>query len=1122
MSTEKSVKLEAPGSAEKPAVFLLDDMPAQEDAFGPHKRIATAIHHLITTETGGKAIALIGTWGGGKSTVINLLKTSAKEKHEGQSDLEIFVFDAWSHEGDPLRRTFLEKIITFFEERKWISKDKWDKRLAQLSRRYKETTTTSTPQLTKLGSVCGLLLFVVAIGLAMLGGGSDIFWWDFAGFVLTLLPPGIFLYIWWHKRNKLPPNQRGDADDMLSYLANKQVEKTKTATIEESEPTSVEFQSWFCELAQEALTGNRKILLAIDNLDRIDPGDALKLWAAMRTFVDFSDSEIPSWASKLWVLVAFDEDGIKRLWKKEAADQTLATTFLDKTFQIRFRVPAPLLSNWRDFLMQQLKKAFPNGKDDDFYKICRIYAILNAEKRSPTPRDMKVFVNQIGAVSRTAPEQIPIPQQALYALLIEQGWDPIKELPEPQRLQSYLGTDWKENSASLFYSMPREKAIQVLLGEQVEKAMADGKPELLNRTEMAYIVDRILEQRLPSWRGNEPYMIGRAAYALTAPCISKTLTGQSANARLLEEMQTVTKWPQLDKESGMGISVLLKQANDGEITKNLLQTLSESSPITGNTQIETRDFSQWVIGIKAILDWLITSGQEKLISDNFKIAKSPQEYLIIISTLTNNDWRELWKYFRPACDPGEVVKLLNEAITSGTLNAVQEATIEVMLNVDCPWPWGEFIGLSSRLQNAQQILPEEIGRNIRILLRLRKFVPFADQEFPKLIQSGWLFIKLFLTKTANNDEATASAILFALLYDSEATSGLNQAVVISGRQITPQNGRNEYRNWVANPNQQKSLVDALFTQALALQCVDELLTKRIADGVARPTFDAVLQAFAKQENCFNLFSPISIVNHFSTIRTAIDAEAVIQLVKASMEQSTLEEELVKAEFSIENCGLYRQALHVKRSTRLLGKIIESLKSLSKDNWTQALNGSGDLIPLMADLVKWETPLGIGHQLQDALNEFAGKLFSEKIPDHITPEICRLLLSALTADQRSVFKKNIRDKVIAANSTIAKLTVVFPDAISDCEVLVGRVDEFVREGLRKMLDRGDAIEYEWMQKILQSCNQLLAQCPPETKQDFVDRVKDLDVEKLNDDCKRFLSEIRRTCGIPADPGKATVE
>jgi predicted KAP-like P-loop ATPase len=88
-------------------VVLLDDLPAKVDAFGAHARIAQSIRELIATEPGGKAIALVGSWGGGKSTVINLLRAGEESKADG---LAVFVFDAWVHEGDPLRRTFLEKF----------------------------------------------------------------------------------------------------------------------------------------------------------------------------------------------------------------------------------------------------------------------------------------------------------------------------------------------------------------------------------------------------------------------------------------------------------------------------------------------------------------------------------------------------------------------------------------------------------------------------------------------------------------------------------------------------------------------------------------------------------------------------------------------------------------------------------------------------------------------------------------------------------------------------------------------------------------------------------------------------------------------------------------------------
>ena len=87
---------------------LLPDHPAQTDAFGSHDRVASGIADLVSSGDGGKSIALTGSWGSGKSTVVELLKLK-------DSPTKIFVFNAWTHEGDPLRRTFLEQLINFLD-----------------------------------------------------------------------------------------------------------------------------------------------------------------------------------------------------------------------------------------------------------------------------------------------------------------------------------------------------------------------------------------------------------------------------------------------------------------------------------------------------------------------------------------------------------------------------------------------------------------------------------------------------------------------------------------------------------------------------------------------------------------------------------------------------------------------------------------------------------------------------------------------------------------------------------------------------------------------------------------------------------------------------------------------
>ena len=89
---------------------LLPDAPAETDAFGAHERIAQSIADVVHTEDGGRSIGLEGGWGAGKSTIVTLIsKILGRTK---DPDCRIAVFDIWAHQGDPLRRTFLENLIT--------------------------------------------------------------------------------------------------------------------------------------------------------------------------------------------------------------------------------------------------------------------------------------------------------------------------------------------------------------------------------------------------------------------------------------------------------------------------------------------------------------------------------------------------------------------------------------------------------------------------------------------------------------------------------------------------------------------------------------------------------------------------------------------------------------------------------------------------------------------------------------------------------------------------------------------------------------------------------------------------------------------------------------------------
>ena len=91
-------------------------VPTANDAFGAHTSIAAAVAQLIADDPAskhGRAIALTGSWGSGKSFVVDEVKGRLQEPQTGGAEHRVFVFDAWAHEGDALGRAFLKQLADF-------------------------------------------------------------------------------------------------------------------------------------------------------------------------------------------------------------------------------------------------------------------------------------------------------------------------------------------------------------------------------------------------------------------------------------------------------------------------------------------------------------------------------------------------------------------------------------------------------------------------------------------------------------------------------------------------------------------------------------------------------------------------------------------------------------------------------------------------------------------------------------------------------------------------------------------------------------------------------------------------------------------------------------------------
>lgn len=569
--------LDAANSGEECKTVLLPDEPESSDAFGPHQMIAEAIAELIRPpESKGVAIGIEGSWGSGKTTVVRLLeKILSAEKN-----IMLIPFDAWAHEGDPLRRSFIERLIRYLQKADWIDKGKWDIRVEEIANRREVVTTKDKLSLSGWGKFVAFTLLLVPVGGAFITAAlrenvtfesTGALAWKFlllfiTGLILSFAPLiALLLAV-------------GKSEDALSLLFNKGVTKKTTETIKTTNPTSIEFEEIFNNLMDEALNiPDRRVILILDNLDRVDSKDALAIWATLQTFLQQKNS---IWHKRLWTIVLYDINGLRSLWENVAdtgVQSKIATSFIDKSFQVRFDVPAPVLSDWSTFLMGRLKDGFPNHEESDLHEVYRVLAIkLSNENRLPTIRELKLYVNQIGSIHRQwasgknrKADAFPLSHIAYYVLLRRAGND-INSIIEkllkgelPDEYKDLLGSEIINNLPAIAFNVDIAVAQQLVFSNRIKDALGSGATEELRTiASLPKGFWEILEQIITTeWTGPEAVKIANAAFALdNSKLLNKAPrpTERTVVKAMCNIANSVQVWSLLDEKKLNGLAILIK------------------------------------------------------------------------------------------------------------------------------------------------------------------------------------------------------------------------------------------------------------------------------------------------------------------------------------------------------------------------------------------------------------------------------------------------------------------------------------------------------------------------------------------------------------------------------------
>jgi hypothetical protein len=746
-------------SASSGEVVLLPDDPAEEDAFAAkaHERVARAIADLVCREPGGKVLGLEGSWGSGKSTVVRLLSKQVAERTSPPA-AQVVVFDAWAHEGDPLRRSFLETLIEALEAASWLDGELAGGIRARLTGKASETTTRSTERLSTEGRWAAASAIFVPLGAVLAANRFHTLHRFGIGLgILLMLAPLIVVLGFW-AAHRIALRLRGGEKpegtwlrrlaDMqpFSFFAKEQKIDTFTEGVERGDPTSVEFESLFSQTLDAALTDERRLVLVLDNIDRVDEKDARTVLATMQTFTGGAKKTGSLSKSNVWTLIPYDPNGLDRLWKPPPGDDEVSggdvqdaaptsVAFADKVFQARFQAPPLALSDWRSYLQKLAEQALPRENSDSVRRVVRLRSLYPGSEpdkvvagESPTPRQLKQFVNQIGAIWRQR-RDIALQTVAYYVLLKRDRFAVAEALLSgtiPHEKLAYLfRPEVAEELAALHFGASPELAQQLLLRPALDRALRAGDSkaveDLKGKTGFTDALDGLDVQGYATDGGIE---LARMVALLG------DLDGEPVRAwshEVLEPLTTITSSWRLDgAESGVGLARLFQRS--AADAAGLAELLSRIAPTALDGD---EDGHRQLDGLAAFTDELTTlpRGDGEL---RIRIDIPPERLVDSLAYYRDRTQGSRAAYvLEPTTTPVEVADALVEAAKARNENA--GTALDLLLARSNQIDFEELAEKSMEsLRGRALSSPEQLSMHFRYLDEARNCLRKSDEGLTRL------------------------------------------------------------------------------------------------------------------------------------------------------------------------------------------------------------------------------------------------------------------------------------------------------------------------------------------------------------------------------------------------------
>jgi len=465
---------------------IIQDKPCGSDkSEGKSQTLITeAIKKYIRSTDGGAAssdarriIGLEGGWGTGKSNVIKQLEKSL------DSDYYFFLYDAWGHQEDLQRRSFLELLTSELIDKQLLVGEieittinggkktvPWSEKLKYLLARKTETKTEKYPLLNK--SMVAILLATVFTPIfVQFGNIPDNGHW--LSYLLPIVPTLLMLVFIVYDIVK---NKR-DVNYIFALYNGKIESDVCYETINENEPTVIEFKKWMQNVNDNIR--ERKLIIVFDNMDRLPAEKVKQLWSSIHTF--FSEGEFKN----IWVIIPFDKNHLELAFDEEndkKEETQLTKHFINKTFPVVYEVRPPIITDFKKIFFELYEEAFGDTEFEYKEELCRIFRY---ETPKATIRQIIIFINDLVILKSVRGDEIDLLSIAIFVIKKDEIMkDPINQILSGDYLQSdalntILNNEiLQKNISALAYSVSLEDAEQIPISGYIDRCLGLVKNEV--------------------------------------------------------------------------------------------------------------------------------------------------------------------------------------------------------------------------------------------------------------------------------------------------------------------------------------------------------------------------------------------------------------------------------------------------------------------------------------------------------------------------------------------------------------------------------------------------------------------------------------------------------------------